>query len=82
MPSSKEQLHVIALAMNDVQGKTKEPVTKDLIPRAKNGHAVKLLVSIISKQLRYTSKRCFSSCKLATAFTYTLSSVYVEFSVA
>ena len=33
MPSSKEQLHVmIALAMNDGQGKTKEPFAQDLIP--------------------------------------------------
>ena len=32
MPSSKEQLHVIALAMNDGQGKTKEPLAQDLIP--------------------------------------------------
>lgn len=32
MPSSKVQLRVIALAMNDGQGKTKEPLPQDFIP--------------------------------------------------
>ena len=32
MPSSKVQLRVIALAMNDGQGKTKETLAQALIP--------------------------------------------------
>ena len=32
MPSSKEQLHLSTRAMNDGQGKTKEPKAQDLIP--------------------------------------------------
>ena len=32
MPSSKVQLRVDALAMNEGQGKMKEPLAQDLIP--------------------------------------------------
>ena len=32
MRSSKEQLRVTALAINDGQGKKKEPLAQDLIP--------------------------------------------------
>ena len=32
MSSSKEELRVTALAINDGQGKTKEPLAQDLIP--------------------------------------------------
>ena len=42
-PSSKEQLRVSALAMNDGQGKTKETLAQDLIPWARNRLAANLL---------------------------------------
>ena len=49
MPSSKVQLRVNTLAMNEGhgQGKTKELLAQDLIPLAKNRHAAYLLVLII-----------------------------------
>ena len=45
-PSSEEQLRVSALAKNDGQVKTKEPLAQDLIPWARNRLPANLLSSV------------------------------------